>query len=78
MTALYIERLALRVPGLSDQQGRRLAELVGEGLATAPHVQASGQFGRLEVRVTAEPGQDVSRLAQAIVAELLRQVECVD
>jgi hypothetical protein len=78
VTALHIERLALRVPGLSEQQGRRLAELIGEGLAAAPHVQASGQLGRMELRVTAESGQDVSRLAQAIVAELLRQVEHVD
>jgi hypothetical protein len=78
VTALHIERLALRVPGLSEQEGRRLAELVGGGLAAAPHFQESGQFGRMEVRVTAESGQDVSRLAEAIVAELLRQVERVD
>ena len=45
------------------------------GLSPQPPAR---RFERMTVSVTAEPEQDVSRLAQAIVVELLRQVETID
>jgi hypothetical protein len=76
MTALHIDRLALRVPGLSEGEARRLAQLVGDGLAAgAVRLPPSGKKDRVQGRVNAEPAQDVNWLARAVVAEVLRQVE---
>jgi hypothetical protein len=76
VTELHIERLALQVPGLSEREARRLAELVGDGLAAgAARLSPGAKKAPVKGSVTAEAGQDVSWLARAIVAEVLRQVE---
>jgi len=75
MSELQIERLALRVPGLTVAEGRRLAELIADGLASAMADGQSGSFGALRLTVTADPSAGVDRLAEAVLAELLRSLK---
>lgn len=65
---LHIERLTLRVPGLSSGEGRRLAELVGRGLSTIQ----PGVEGRdaLRLVVDARPGEGLEAMADRIATAL--------
>lgn len=85
MAAIEIGRLALEVPGLSPGEGRRLAEMVAEGLAGVDWSgAAAGAAGthrdRVTVTVPADlaaptlPGSRLDRLAATIIAELRRQL----
>ena len=61
---LHIERLTLRVPGLSPGEGRRLAELVGRGLSTIPPGVAG--CDTLRLTVDARPGETLEAMADRI------------
>jgi hypothetical protein len=74
MPSRNIDRLTLRMPDVEPSEAERLALLVAEGLAAWP-VAASGQVGRLDVRVEARPGDEPAALARAIVAALVRQLD---
>jgi hypothetical protein len=65
---LRIDRLTLRVPGLSPDEGRRLAALVGRGLAAIPADVADGDAVR--VALDSRPGERVEAMADRIAAEL--------
>jgi hypothetical protein len=65
---LRVDRLSLRVPGLSPDEGRRLAELVGRGLAGT---QAGvGDAGALRVSVQARAGEPLDGLAGRIAEQV--------
>jgi hypothetical protein len=65
---VHVDRLTLRVPGLSPVEGRRLAELVGGGLSTLPaRVQGSDA---IRIAVDERPGERVEALAERITAHL--------
>jgi hypothetical protein len=72
-----IDRLVLHVPGLNADEARRLARMVGAGLAAsrveapAPDRAASGP---LRLKVKAPDDKDLGRLAEAISAEILRSL----
>lgn len=65
---LHIDRLTLRVPGLSADEGRRLAELVGKGLATIrPDVADSDS---LRLAVDARTGERLEAMADRITTQV--------
>ena len=78
MPLIHIDRLTLRLSGLSEREGRRLAEGIAEGLeGTAVPTASSRRVANVPVTVRAEPGSSVDRLAEQIVAELLQQLKGV-
>jgi hypothetical protein len=75
MAEVSVDRLALRVPGLSEHEAARLARLVAEDLAAAVEPESVRRVATLRVSVRPGPGESLDRLAKQIVAELLRQLE---
>ncbi len=74
MNNIRVERLALQLSGLTDEQGRHLAMLITQGLAAAalePDVGAIQNAIKVDVTVAAS---DLSPLSDRIVAEVLRQL----
>lgn len=72
MPDLTVDRLTLQLSGLSEGDGRRLAALVADGLATADLPPRGGAASVLRVSVGPQPGEGVESLAKRIVTELLR------
>ena len=69
---LQLDRLTLRLAGVSPADGRRLATLVGHGLAAATAPATGGTSDALSLAITARPGEPIERLAHRIVVELVR------
>jgi hypothetical protein len=69
-----IDRLALQVQGVSEEEGRRLAEHVALSLATGAGMPAAGDIPFLQVDVATDPREGLPELAERIVAEVLRQL----
>jgi hypothetical protein len=76
MATIDIDRLTLKLSGLSEREGQRLARLIAEGLAQAdiPNT-APRRLETLRVNLTAPADGNVDRLSQQIVADVLRQLE---
>jgi hypothetical protein len=72
MPQLTIERLSLRLSGLSEGDSRHLAQLIGEGLAEALGI--SGNRKAMQVGINASADSSVQELSDQIVAELVRQL----
>jgi hypothetical protein len=76
MPDVEIGKLAIEVPGLTAEQGRRLAQLIVDGLGGIrwpDHAAASKD--RASVTVAAEPGKmALEQLADTVVCEILRQM----
>lgn len=76
MANLHIDRLSLKLSGLSEQDGRRLSRLVAEGLAQADFSSAAPRrVETLPVNLTSPADGNVSRLSEEIVAGILRQLQ---
>ncbi len=76
MAVMNIERLTLKLSGLSESDGQRLAQLIAQGLASATISSASlYHIDTLHVNATASPGNGVDTLSKQIVAEIVRQLE---
>jgi hypothetical protein len=77
MTQINIERLTLKLSGISERNGQRLAQLIAEGLGN--HISLSNESPRhldsMRVNVTASPGSSLDMLAKQVVADMLRQLE---
>jgi len=69
---LQVDRLALRISGIPEVDGRRLAQLVGDALATATPPATDGTVDALRVSVETRPGEALESTARRIAAELLR------
>jgi hypothetical protein len=65
-----IDRLVLDLPGLSVAEARRVAAAVGEGLSAA----GEGHYGALSIELPYHLGEATPRLAERIVAQILRQI----
>ena len=65
---LHIDRLTLRVPGISPTEGRRLAELVGHGLSRIP--PDVRDRGTVRVSLAARPGERIEATAARITTSL--------
>lgn len=76
MPEINIGRLTLKLSGLSEGEGQRLARLIAEGLATAPGPTGSSRhLDALQADVSAWPGIETDDLSKQIVADLLRQLD---
>jgi hypothetical protein len=73
MPELTIERLSLRLSGLSEDESRRLARLIAERLGAAPGI--SGKRDTMRADIHAPASASVQDLSDQIVAELVRQLE---
>lgn len=71
MSELHVDRLSLRVAGVSEADGRRLAELVCTGLASATPPAGASSADSLSVSVSERRGEPLELLAQRIVNEML-------
>jgi len=69
-----IERIRLRLPEMSRDDGRRLAELLGRGLSAAPDPPADDRPEGLRLVLDARPGEAVPATADRIVAALARSL----
>lgn len=75
MPELTVERLSLRIGGLSESEGRHLASLIADGLAGAEVSGAAGNYPAMQLKLTARPGNSLPELAEQIVADLIRQLD---
>jgi hypothetical protein len=75
MPDVTIDRLTLKLGGLSERDGRRLARLVASGLARAWDLdQAATTLQSVRVDLTAHPGAGGDQLSERIVAAIARQL----
>ena len=65
---IRVERIRLRVSGITREDGRRLAELIGHGLSTASAVGGGGHREDLHVSIDARPGEPLHATADRIAA----------
>ncbi len=70
MTALYLDRLRLRAPGLTEEDGRRLVHLVAELLAASDAPGGPIALDRLRVTLAPHPGESLASTAARIAAGL--------
>jgi hypothetical protein len=76
MTELSVDRLTLKLSGLSQAQGGRLAQRIVEGLGGCElEARRSSEWGAIRKTVTAGTGGNVDALADQIVAEIVRSLE---
>ena len=75
MNEIWIDRLILQVPGLSETAGRRLALQVADGLSAVGAAVGARDIPALRLDLVAAPNAGVDELARQIVAEVLRQVQ---
>lgn len=75
MTAINIDRLTLKLSGLSQDQGQHLAKLIAEGLVNSEISSHSARDApNLQLNITSPPNANVDWLANQIVSEVLRQL----
>lgn len=74
MTQLNIDRLALKLSGISEIEGQRLAKLITEGLANSNVPNQASDYSNLKVNIPSRPNASVDWLAEQIVADVLRQL----
>ena len=74
MSILSIDRLILNVPGLSESDGRRLAEQVADGLGSLRFVGGGRDIPTLNLDLQPGRGESLDELARQIVNEFARQV----
>jgi len=75
MTQINIDRLTLKLSGLSQQEGHQLAQLITNRLANQEIIAGSVRDApRLELNLTAQPNTNIDWLAHQIVSEVLRQL----
>lgn len=75
MTNLTIDRLTLKLSGISQQEGQHLARLVTNRLATSEISSYSARDApALKLNINAQPNANVDWLANQIVSEVLRQL----
>jgi len=76
MPRVEIDRLGIEVPGLTAEQGRRLAELVVDGLGGVQWPDRVPQnSGTVSIAVDSGAGnRELEEMATAIVREILRQI----
>ncbi len=68
---LHVERLTLRLPGLTAPEAHRLAALVTTCLAAADAPATGLALERLQVSVARHPGESLESMARRIAAEML-------
>ncbi len=75
MTEIAIDRLTLKLSGLSRGDGERLARLVANGLGQASlSGGAAKEVASMSISIRPEAGNNLNRLSDQIVSEILRQL----
>jgi hypothetical protein len=70
---LTIDRLRLRANGLDEGAARRLATLVGEGLAPSLQLPtATAAIDTLRIELASKPGENPEALSQRIIDAVSR------
>jgi hypothetical protein len=76
MAEMHIDRLALKLSGIGESDGQRLAQLIAEGLTSATLPIANPRhIDALRVNAMSSAGGDMDMLSKQIVAEIIRQLE---
>jgi hypothetical protein len=70
--ALAIDRLSLRIAGITEADGQRLVQLVGEHLAAAPTPAFGAATDAMRLRLDARRGEALEATAQRIAAAMRR------
>lgn len=70
MSRVHLERLTLRLSGISAADARRLATLVADRLATDSSLQGERRAERVRLRLESRPGEGLEAMAGRIVAQL--------
>ena len=70
---LQVDSLSLRLAGVSEADGRRLAQLVGESLASGVLSAPAGTVAAMRVTLEAQPGEALESMAQRIAAQMESQ-----
>lgn len=73
---MVIDKLTLQLSGLSEEDGRALAQLLAQDLAltSLPH-GGNLRVDDMKVEVAGAAGNSIQELSQRIVADLLRQFD---
>lgn len=74
MPRIEIDRLSLRLSGLTEDQGRLLANRIAEGLAASGESGSIQEVDALKADARMTPGSSINMLADQIIADLLRQL----
>lgn len=77
MPDLSIDRLSLHLTGISEEDGRRLARCIGEGLGAALPVGGPAwpaALRAMHLSVAPAEGSSIERISQLVIADLLRQL----
>lgn len=73
---IKIDRLTLKLAGISERDGQHLARLITERLPLLPlSTEESRYLDSVLVNVSSAPGSSIDLLSQQIVANVLRQLE---
>ena len=75
MPNVSIDRLSLHLSGLSESDGRHLARLIADRLATASVPESATSRDTMRSNITARPGGGMRELSEQIVSDLVRQLE---
>lgn len=76
MASLAIERLTVKMPGISGAEGEQLARRIAEGLAAgAVPAEPGRHLPALRVEIAPPPGAGIELLAELASAGLLRQLK---
>ena len=68
---LHVDRMTLRLAGVSEADARRLGRLVVEYLASADAPGAALPTARLRVSIAPHPGESLDSMAQRIAEEMV-------
>ncbi|HEY3004406.1 MAG TPA: hypothetical protein VGJ44_18815 [Kribbellaceae bacterium] len=76
MPDVTVERLTLRISGVSPEEAAALARYVAEGLggSALPSGGRTGSLDRLSVRVRTDGERDLRRVAELAVAEIVHEM----
>ena len=75
MDTLTIDSMRLLVPGLSSEQGQRLALEVGRELSQSQQQLAPRELSWVSVNVRPGVSGDLTELARQIAGEILRELQ---
>ena len=75
MPELTIDRLSLHLSGLSESEGRHLARLIADKLASTSLPESGAGRDQMTSNVVAQPGGGLGSLAERIVSDLIRQLD---
>jgi hypothetical protein len=75
MSGISIDRLALQIPGISEEEARELAAAIGQNLAQVDYPPGVRNLPMLRIDLSPEwAGSDRALMAEQITSEILMQI----